>query len=125
MTLNDFFNRFPKFQVIFRLKDESFKPSYFSYFLYTSIIVIFLIIFMVLSNTFDQKKRSEIENLNTVIESTEFKNLGNFLFSKINSPYTEIEYLIQNNDSVEKILKKFKINSIDTNNISKILKEKK
>ena len=125
MTLNDFFNRFFKIQAIFSLKSQSFKSSYFNYFLYISIIVIFLIIFMVLSNTFNQKKRSEIENLNTVIESTEFKNLGNFLFSKINSPYTEIEYLIQNNDSVEKILKKFKINSIDTNNITKILKEKK
>ena len=80
---------------------------------------------MVLINTFNEKKRSEIKNLNAVIETTEFKNLGNFLFSKINSPYTEIEYLIQNRDSVEKILKKFKINSIDTKNISKILKEKK
>ena len=80
---------------------------------------------MVLINTVNEKKRSEIKNLNAVIETTEFKNLGNFLFSKINSPYTEIEYLIQNRDSVEKILKKFKIDSIDTKNISKILKEKK
>ena len=125
MTLNDFFNRFPKTQAIFRLKDDSFKSSYFNYFLYPSIIVIFLTIFMVLINTFNEKKRSEIKNLNAVIETTEFKNLGHFLFSKINSPYTEIEYLIQNRDSVEKILKKFKINSIDTKNISKILKEKK
>ena len=30
----------------------------------------------------------------------------NFI-SKINSPYKEIKYLIQNNDSIEKILKKF------------------
>ena len=38
-----------------------------------------------------------------------FSNLTNFLISKINSPYEEIKYIIKNNDTVEKILKKFKI----------------
>ena len=37
-----------------------------------------------------------ILSLESNIDSDKIKNLGNFFFSKINSPYTEIEYLIQN-----------------------------
>ena len=43
---------------------------------------------------------------------------------KINNPYKEIKYLIKNNDSIEKILKKYKVQSIDIKNISTKLKEK-
>ena len=60
-----------------------------------------------------------------VIKSEEFKNLGDYFISKINSPYEEIKYLIQNNDSIEKILKKLKINSNDIKVISNNLKQKK
>ena len=42
-----------------------------------------------------------------------FQILTNFLISKLNSPYEEINYVIKNNDTVEKILKKFKINNED------------
>ena len=54
-----------------------------------------------------------------------FQILTNFLISKINSPYEEINYIIKNNDTVEKILKKFKIKNEDIKNISIKLKEKK
>ena len=42
-----------------------------------------------------------------------FRNFTNFLISKINSPYEEINYVIENNDTVEKILKKFKVRNTD------------
>ena len=52
----------------------------------------------------------------TVVKSDEITNISEYFISKINSPYEEIKYLIQNNDSVEKILKKFQINSNDIKN---------
>ena len=48
-----------------------------------------------------------------------------FLFSNIKSPYKEIDYVINNNDTVEKILKKYKIRNEDINVITVKLKEKK
>ena len=67
----------------------------------------------------------ESENLNSLVESKEFSNLTSYFISKINSPYKEIKYLIQNNDSIEKILKKLNINANDIKNISNNLKQKK
>tara|TARA_E500000178_G_scaffold324106_1_gene350276 strand:+ start:172 stop:1359 length:1188 start_codon:yes stop_codon:yes gene_type:complete len=72
-----------------------------------------------------EKRELESQNLGNIVKSEEFKNLGNYLISKINSPYKEVEYVIQNNDSIEKILKKFKINTSDIKEISIGLKQKK
>ena len=58
-------------------------------------------------------------------KNDEFSNLTNFLVSKINSPYEEISYVIKNNDTVEKILKKFKIQNNDIREISVQLKNRK
>ena len=66
-----------------------------------------------------------MDNLKLISKSNEFSNLTNFFISKINSPYEEAGYLIKNNDTVEKILKKFEIKNQDIKNISKKLKEKK
>ena len=60
-----------------------------------------------------------------ITEKNEFSNLTNFFISKINSPYQEINYVIKNNDTVEKILRKFKIKEADIKNISVKLKESK
>ena len=48
-----------------------------------------------------------------------------YLISKINNPYEEVKYLIQNNDSIEKNLKKLKIKANDIKIISNNLKQKK
>ena len=58
-------------------------------------------------------------------KTNEFSNFSNFLISKINSPYREINYIIKNNDSIEKILKNFKVRDDDIKNISIQLKQKK
>ena len=60
-----------------------------------------------------------------ITKTSEFANITNFLISKINSPYEEINYTIKNNDTVEKILKKFKIKNDDIRSVSAQLKNKK
>ena len=60
-----------------------------------------------------------------VTSSTEFSNFTDFLVGKINSPYKEFTYKIKNNDSIEKILKRYAVNESDIKLISVKLKQKK
>ena len=90
-----------------------------------SIIFIFSGLFFVSSNLIDKKNKENSGNLKEITENNEFSNLANFFISKINSPYEEVEYVIKNNDTVEKILKKYEIRNEDIKKISLKLKEKK
>ena len=93
------------------------------------ILIIFLVtfsgVFFISSNLINEKNKRNTNNLENISKSNEFSNFTNFLSSKINSPYEEISYVIKNNDTVEKILKKFKIKNEDIRNISAQLKQKK
>ena len=129
MTLDQIFSRFSK---IFRgiknkgikgIRDDNSKS--WSYFFYSFLIILFFLIFIIVFNLVNEKNKKKIENFNLVVKSEEFKNLGDYFISKINSPYKEVKYLIQNNDSIEKILKKLDINSNDIKIISNNLKQKK
>ncbi len=111
---------------------KTFKSKYgvqsvinWRYFTYIVLIFLFCLLFVIISNLIKKQNNKKSENLNLVVESQEFSALGNYLISKINSPYKEIQYLIQNNDSVEKILKKFEVSIVDIKIIGKSLKEKK
>ena len=76
------------------------------------------------TNLIDKKNQKNANNLKEISQNSEFSNLSNFLISKINSPYKEINYVIKNNDTVEKILKNYKVRNEDINSISIKLKQK-
>ncbi len=78
---------------------------------------------MISLNTKNQLKNQE--NLKKISKTNDFTNLVNFFTSKINSPYENVKYTIKNNDSVEKILKKYNISNQEINDISIKLKQKK
>ncbi len=90
-----------------------------------SFLVVFSIIFFISSNLINKKNQQNIENIKEITKNNEFFIFKNFLISKISSPYQEIDYIIKNNDTVEKILKKFKIREKDIQNIALQLKKKK
>jgi len=73
----------------------------------------------------NKKIEENKNNFTEITKSSEFSNLTNYFISKINSPYEEVSYTIKNNDTIEKILKNYKIKSIDIKKISTKLKEKK
>ena len=125
MALNLIFNHFLK--AFKGLKDmrANYKILSWKYFIYFCSLIIFFSIFLIVSNLINQKKQLENHNLDSLVNSKEFSNLGSYFISKINNPYREIEYLIQNNDSIEKILKKLKIKQNDIKIISNNLKLKK
>ncbi len=90
-----------------------------------SFLIIFSGVFFISSNLISKKNQVNTKNFKEITKNNEFSNLSNFLMSKINSPYEEINYVIKNNDTIEKILKKFKIKDVDIKKISLKLKEKK
>ena len=73
------------------------------------IIVSFFIlisgIFFISNNLIIQKNKDRVNNLQEFTKKNGFSNLTNFLLSKINSPYEELNYVIKSNDTIEKILK--------------------
>ncbi len=126
MTLDQIFSRF--FKIFRGIKNKDMKEGdskSWGYFFYSFLVVLFFLIFIIVFNLINQKNKKEIENFNLVVKSGEFKNLGDHFISKLNSPYKEIKYFIENNDSVEKILKKFEVNTNDIKIISNNLKQKK
>ena len=121
--LNHFFKKTtnkPQLSIVQKLRN--FNQNYLILF---SILFFFSIIFFVSGNLIEKKNFNNTKNFKDTTKSTEFLNLSNFFISKINSPYKVEKYLIKNNDSVEKILKKFKIKKEDIKNISLKLKQKK
>ena len=93
--------------------------------IFGSFLILFSLIFFFSINYITNKNIKNSNNLKEITETSEFSNLTNFLISKINSPYQEINYIINNNDTVEKILKKFKVRNEDIREISIQLKQKK
>jgi len=54
-----------------------------------------------------------------------FSNLNNYFINKLKSPYVEVEYVIENNDSIQKILNNFDILPVQIKNVVDELKNRK
>ena len=127
MAIIQLINKFYRNNINFLsiVKVDKLKILNFNPVIILSLIVLFSIIFFITSNLISFKNKSNKDNLEQVTNSSEFTNLKNYFISKINSPYGKVNYLIKNNDSIEKILKKFNIKDADIKKISTKLKEKK
>ena len=127
MTLIQKFNNFLKKKlnnenliILNRLKIQKFG-SFYLLILFTSIsLTFFITLNLINKNNLENKK-----NFDDVTKSSEFSNLANYFISKINSPYQEINYTIQSNDPVEKILKNHSVYKEEVKSISLKLKQKK
>jgi len=121
--INSFFKK--KFNFWLHLGAKDLKIQKFNPLILISFLIIFSGIFFISSNLIDKKNERNINSFKEITKTNEFSNLSNFLISKINSPYQETSYIIKNNDTVEKILIKFKIRNEDIKDISIKLKQKK
>ena len=102
------------------LRIHNFKP-----FIIIAFLIFFSTIFFISSNLINKVNKENKNNLEEITESDGFLNLSNFLIKKMSSPYEEINYVIKNNDTVEKILKEFSIRNSDIRDVSIQLKKKK
>ena len=121
--INDFLKK--KIKLFSLIDTKSFRINKFNPVLYISFIFIFSGFFFISYTLIENKNAKNTDNLKEITKNNEFLNLSNYLISKINSPYKEIDYVIKNNDTVEKILKNFRIQDEDIKIISVKLKEKK
>ena len=118
-----------KIQINFS-NDESKKPLGFVKRYWVSIIylLVFVGIFLIYSSTYNYVNNQEEvneKNLEIFLNSKESRDIKKNFFSNIQNPYSEYNYVIQNNDTIEGILKKFKINKEEINLITKDLKQQK
>tara|TARA_Y200000002_G_C22639027_1_gene646071 strand:+ start:206 stop:1552 length:1347 start_codon:yes stop_codon:yes gene_type:complete len=127
MTLNEKINIFFKknlnyltFLNVKGLRISRFNPLILIFFL-----IIFSALFFISSSLINKRNIDNTNNFKEITSNDEFSNLTNFLFSKINSPYEEIDYIVKNNDTVEKILKKFKVKNEEIGKVTTQLKQKK
>ena len=107
------------------LKSNKLKVLNFNPIIFLTIVISIFIIFFSINTFFDHRNIENKDNIKTITGSKEFSNFTDFIISKLNSPYFEIKYQIKNNDSIEKILKKYQVRSEDIKDISTKLKRRK
>ncbi len=127
MTIIRNLSNFIEKKLAFNNIDKLIKLKFYNLalFKFFSVIVLFSVIFFSVSNYISEKNSENKKNFKNVTNSSEFNSFTNYFFSKINIPYQEVKYTIKNNDSIEKILKKFNVRSQDIKLISTKLKQKK
>jgi len=96
-----------------------------NYVLYFFILVVFFLFYSLGVNQIKLYNNSKKDNFNSFINSNEFNNIKEYIFKNLNSPYKEFNYVVQNNDTIEKILKKHDISTEDINNIAASVVKKK
>ena len=107
-----------KYNVLSPTDVKTLKINKFNPLIILTFLIIFTAFFFVSSNLVNWNNESKLNNFKEVTENDEFLNFTNFILSKINSPYEEINYVIKNNDTVEKILSKFNVRDKDIKKIS-------
>ena len=126
MTLIHVFKSFFKKKInLIIIKLDKVKILNINPLIFFSTLLIISIIFFTINNLSNKKNIENYKNLKTVTKTNDFSILSNYFISKINSPYKEIKYTIQNNDTIQKILKYYEIKNNDINDISQKLKQKK
>ena len=127
MTIIYKISNFLKKKLIFLsfIDSKAFRVQKISSIILITFLIFFSIIFFISSNLINKKNQENVDNFKAITETNEFSNFTDFLASKIKSPYKEINYVIEKNDTLEKILKKFSIRNEDIQNVSVELKQKK
>ena len=70
-------------------------------------------------------KKKRLEEIDSFISNNQTVLLKNYLLNQIKSPYLEYDYVVQNNDTVESILKKFSVKQSEINFIVTKIKKMK
>ena len=126
MALIEKFNHFFKKKINFSTI-QGHRINFFNqkFAIFLSLLFLVFITLIIFGNSVKKKEAENLKNFKDVTESSEFFNLSNYLISKIESPYKEEKYIIQNNDTIEKILKRYKIRNEDIKKVSNKLKQRK
>ena len=126
MTLKDLMKKFVPF--ITTKNEAKVEVSYvkrLSLIIYTSIILISFTVYLMTYNFINNQQKSNEQRLEKFFNTGEVQDLKNSFFKSLKRPYSEFYYKIENNDSIGKILNKFKISEDEIQKIIDGLKKKK
>jgi murein DD-endopeptidase MepM/ murein hydrolase activator NlpD len=122
-TLSNFFNLPTRLKKKILLFQSALNKK--KYPLYFFLISVFFIVYILVLNQIKFHTELKENNFNFFLKSNEFSNIKELIFENIRSPYKEYNYTVKNNDTLEKILKKYNIDNDEINNlISEIIKKK-
>ena len=97
------------------------KKKYLFYFIF---IGVFFVIYALVLNKIKSHTKLKEDNFNFFLKSNEFSNIKEFIFENLKSPYKEYNYTVENNDTLEKVFKKYNIDNAEINYlISEIVKK--
>ena len=125
MTLKEFLKKLP-----FQYSKSNEKrgglnfSKNFSLVIYPVIIIISFVVYNATYKSINNQKSKNAKNLERFF-SEEFLDIKGSLFENFKSPYIELSYNIENNDSIGRILNKFKISNDEAQEIIEGLKKKK
>ena len=95
------------------------------YLIYSFLLLLFFTIYVLILNQIKNYAELKQNNFNTFLKSNEFNNIKNYIFKNLNSPYQEFTYTVQNNDTIDKVLRKFDVDVNDIKNITAQIANKK
>jgi len=98
------------------------KKNYLFYFFG---LVLFFLFYSFGVNQIKLYNNSKKNSFNYFLSSDEFHNIKKFVFNNLNSPYVEFNHIVQNNDTIEKILKNYNVNTEDINSVAALVVKKK
>ena len=91
-------------------------------------LIVFSFLFIIvaaLAFSYDSSvKKKRLEQIDFFISNNQTVLLKNYLLNQIKSPYLEYDYVVQNNDTVESILKKFSVKQSEINFVVTKIKKK-
>ena len=95
------------------------------YLFYFFVMAIFFVTYALILSQIKSYTELKENNLNTFLKSEEFKNIKDFAFESIRSPYKEYNYTVKNNDTLEKVLQNYDISKAEISRlIAEIVKRK-
>ena len=92
---------------------------------YFFIMSLFFLVYVLVLNQIKSYAKLKENNFNSFLKSNEFNNIKDFVFENINSPYKEYNYTVKNNDTMEKVLRKYNIDKNEINNLLNKINKKK
>ena len=95
------------------------------YLFYSFLLLLFFTIYVLILNQIKNYAELKQNNFNTFLKSSEFNSIKNYIFKNLNSPYQEFTYTVQNNDTIDKVLRKFDVDVNDVKNITAEIANKK
>jgi murein DD-endopeptidase MepM/ murein hydrolase activator NlpD len=89
------------------------------------LIAVFFLVYSLILSQINSRAELKENNFNSFLKSDEFSNIKQFVFENIKSPYKEYNYTVENNDTLQRVLKKYNIDNTEINNLTSEISKKK